>query len=66
MQVLIKENTYTGLILIGLITILCGILYPQKITETKIVYLQPTDEQLLNFWFNPQQDKAALRKRICK
>lgn len=34
-------------------------------TNTHIVYKPATDEQLLNFWFSPQTNKAAVRRRIC-
>lgn len=36
-----------------------------KPAETKVVYKEPTDEQLVAFWFG-DGDKSALRKRICK
>ena len=39
----------------------------EPIVQTKqvVIYKDPTDEQLVNWWFG-NGDKAKLRERICK
>jgi len=39
--------------------------HKQEETKQVVIYKEPTDEQLLNWWFG-NGDKAALRERICK
>ena len=40
---------------------------PEPVVQTKqvVIYKEPTDEQLVNWWFG-NGDKAKLRERICK
>jgi hypothetical protein len=39
--------------------------HKQEKVKQVVIYKEPTDEQLLNWWFGTG-DKAALRERICK
>jgi len=57
---------FLSLVLLWVCGICVGLTFPRADTNYKVVIAQPTDQQLIEFWFGGNQDQAQLRNRICK